>query len=135
MLNQSDRHRVLKFIRLLCTVGLLPLEVDVDCWDIQPGVKSQWKRLVCWTSFAIFFAHMMYKVLSLAYAFAFMRCTPLHQMVLDMILAGPAAVLSLWYYILYVKYPGTNATLMRMTLRGTGMGCEHTCATLPFDSL
>ena len=124
MLNTKERHGVLTFLRYFCKVGVLPLQVDVDGWDIHPGVKSSWKKLACRVSFAVYFVNILYKNFGLLYALVFAPDTALHQLVLHMILAGGAAMISFWYYILYVQYPGTYAIFARMTLTANIIGSK-----------
>ena len=100
-------------------MGALPLEVKLDTWEINPGVQQSWKKLACRVSAGIFFAHTLYKNLSLLCALVFAWHTPLHQMVIHIILAATSAMYSFWYYILYIRYPGTFATYATMTLRAT----------------
>ena len=116
MLNTAERQHILRILRCYCTFGFLPLEVDADAWEIRPGVKSAWKILACHVSFGMFVANMVYKNIGLLHAFMFLRNVPLYHLVIHMVLASASAVISFWYYILYIRCPGISATFMRLTL-------------------
>ena len=119
MLNQSELRNLLAFVRYLSNFCLLPLQVKGDCWEIREGAKSTWRKLACRTSFGIFSAHTLYKNLSLVFAFVSAADMPLHHMVIHLVLAGTSVMLTFWYYVLFIRYPGINATLSCMTLAGT----------------
>ena len=75
--------------------------------------------------FGVFGVHCLYKILGLLYAFAFAQdVVPLHQMIIHMILAGLAAMLLYYYYVLYIRYPGSFAAFARMTLSATTTGSK-----------
>ena len=124
MLNIKERHHVLVFFRYFTIAGAFPLHVDVDSWEIQPGPKSSWKTLASRITFGIFLAHTLYKNWSLASALVSGRDIPLYQMVIHLILAGAAAMLSYWYYVLHIQYSGTYAAFVRTTLTATVTGSK-----------
>ena len=126
MLEQAERHQVLKHLCYFRTVGFLPLEVDVNNWGIHPCVRSAWKRIIIRISFAIQCLHIVVQSLSLLCVVMFFRSTPLYQVILHMILASAYPVVGFWYYLLYIKYPETNAAVLRMTLTGSVDGCRLT---------
>ena len=119
MLNQRERHHVLKFLRRFCIVGVLPLKVDINSWEIHPYAQTSWKKSLCTVSFAIYCVHVVFQSLSLLHVVMFLRSTPLYQVILHMIMVSAYAGSSFWYYLLYIKYPGTNAAVVRMTLNGS----------------
>ena len=122
MLNQAERYQVLRFLMHFCTVGLLPLEVDVKSWKIRPCAQPRWKRLLFRLSFASYCLHGMYQVLSLLHVWMFSRDTPTYQIMIHMIIASVTVVYSFVYYLFYVKYPEINAALFRMALTGSIVG-------------
>ena len=114
-------------MRYFCKVGALPLQVKADSWEIQPGVKSPWKKLACGMAFVLFFGNTLYKNLSLLYGFLSTRDDiPLYQTVIHMILAGTANMMAFSSYVLYIQYPGTYATFAGMTLAGNVTGSKRT---------
>ena len=131
MLDQPERYRILKNLRHLCTVGFLPLEVDTNSWEIHP-YRSAWKRLLCYVSFIIYSLHGLCQLLSLLHVLMFSHGTPLYQIVIHMIVVSAYALSSFWYYLLYVKYPETNAGIVAMTLTGSVIGRK--CASLYLSS-
>ena len=131
MLDQPERFRILKNMRHLCIISFLPLEVDIKNWKIYP-CRSAWKKLVCHISFAVYCLHGLYQLLSLLHVLMFSRGTPLYQIVIHMIVVSAYALSSFWYYLLYVKYPETNAGIVAMTLTGSVIGRK--CASLYLSS-
>lgn len=125
MLNEKERHKVLTFLSYFYTVGMFPFEVDVASWELRPGVQSIWKKLASTVSFGTFLVHTLFKNLSLLYTLAFLPQTPLYQVIIHSWLALGSAMLSFWYYVLFIQYPGISATFMRMTLTATPAGGEY----------
>ena len=66
----------------------------------------------------LFVVHAVYKNVSLFTAFFYPCEVPLHQIIVHGDVAGAAAMLAFWYYVSYVKHPGVNAMLWRITLAG-----------------
>ena len=130
MLEQAERHRVLKHLSYFCSVGFLPLQVDVNSWEIHPGVRSNRKRNLCQISFAIYCSHGVFQALSLLRVVIFLRTTPLFQLILHMILVIAYAGTSFWYYLLYIKHPAIHAALVGMTLTGAVDGRTYTYCLL-----
>ena len=122
MLNEKERRKVLSCLSYFCYLGLLPLRVDVDSWQILPGLTSAWKKLASALYFATFVAHSGYQNLSLMYALMFRQDTPLHHMIIHMTLAVGSAMVAFWYYVIYILYPEISAALTRMTLTGRVVG-------------
>ena len=122
MLNQTERQGVLRLLRTFCTVAFLPLEVDVNSWELHPYIRPLWKKLLCRVSFALYLLHILGQILSLVNALMFMRGTPLYQIIIHGILASSFAVTSFHYYFLYIKYPGVNAAVVEMSLTGSVAG-------------
>ena len=115
ILNQEERRGVLRSLRHFCTLAFLPLEVCVDSWEVHQ--YGSWrKRLLGQISFAVYILHIAFQVFSLLCVFLFLRDTPGHQVIIHMILASMYAGATLWYHLLYVKYRGINAAVIRMTL-------------------
>ena len=81
-------------------------------------------KLACGISFGIYFLNSLYKNLGLLYALVFAGETPLYQLVAHMIIASGGVLISLWYYILFVQYPGVYATFARMTLTASITRCR-----------
>ena len=127
MLDQTDRYRILKYFRFLSTAALLPLEVDVSSWEIRPRLRASWKRLLWRVSFAIFCLHSLCQLFSLLHVLIFLRSTPLHQIIIHMTVAFWYAATAFFNYVLYVKYPGINAAIARMTLTGSVDGGKYRC--------
>ena len=121
MLNSKERQHVLACYRNFAKVGALPLQINVKRWDIDP-IKSTWKKLACRVNFGIFLAHALYKNLTLAHAFLFGQDVALYQLVVHMVLATSPAMLSFWYYVLFIQYPETYAAFAKMTLTATVTG-------------
>ena len=119
MLNQAERYRVLRFLRFFCIVGFLPVEVDLNSWEIHPCVRPWWKQLLCRISYVSYCLHGVYEVLSLLHVLMLSRGTPMYQIVIHMIIASVTAVFSFVYYLLYIKYTEVNAVVFRMTLTGS----------------
>ena len=117
MLTLKERQEVLKWFRCFCTIGLLPMQVDVEGWKVRADTTTLSWASKAW--YASFVAHSLYKILNFIYTLLFFHGIPLHQMIIHGVLASAAADFSLWYYILYVKYPNENAALIRMTLTRT----------------
>ena len=69
-------------------------------------------------------ANTVYKNLSLLYSVVSGQDTALYQMVIHMIMAAASATVSLWYYVLYIQYPGTYAAFAGMTLKATVTGSK-----------
>ena len=109
-----------------CKVGALPLQVKADSREIQPGVKSPWKKLVCGMAFVLFFGNTLYKNLSLLHTFVSRQNTPLYQMVIHLILAGTANMMAFSYYVLYIQYPRTYVVFAGITLTGNVTGSKGT---------
>ena len=130
MLDQIERYRVLKHRFYLCTVGFLPTEIDISSWEIHPSVRSAWKRILCRISYATYCLHGVFQALNILRVFMSFQSTPLYQVVLHTILVYTYAITSFWYYLLYVKNPGTNAAVVRMTLTGSVDGSTFIYATI-----
>ena len=127
MLNSTERQHVLAWYRFFSKVGALPVQVNVDCWKIRPGLTSAWKKLASRVSLGIFLTHALYKILTLAHAFMFGQDIPLYQLAIHIILAAISAMCSFWYYVLYIRYPDTFAAFARITLTAKVPGGElHT---------
>ena len=127
MLDQTERYRILKYFRFLSTAAFLPFEVDVSSWKIHPRLRASWKRLLWQMSFAIFCLHSLCQLLSLLHVLIFLRSTPLHQIIIHMTLACGYATTAFFNYLLYLKYPGINAAIARMTLTGSVDGGKYCC--------
>ena len=125
MLNQRERHHVLKFFRYFSKLGVFPLQVNVGCWEIHSGFKSTWKKLACRATLGMFLAQTLYKNLSLAHVVAFGRDIPLHQMIIHMIIAAASVLMAFWYYVLHVQYRGAYAAFARVTLTATVTGSKR----------
>lgn len=134
MLSQAERYRLLRFLRFFCTVGFLPIEVDVNSWEIHPCIQPPWKRLLCRISFASYCFHGVYQILSLLYVFMFLRGTPMYQVVIHMVIAAVTTVLSFAYCLLYIKYPAVNAVVFRMTTTGSIVGRKRIPLLIPNSS-
>ena len=126
------------FLGYFCKAGLLPLQVNVDSWEIRPEAKSLWKKWTCHVSFGVLLLNTLYKNGSLVYEFVFAQDTPLHQTVIHMVLAGASAMMSFSYYIQHVRFPGTFVKFAGMTLKANVTGSKHTlelCSSNRFDFL
>ena len=122
MLNSKEKQHVLAWFRFFSKAGVLPLQINVDGWEVHPEQKLTWKKLACQVYLYIFLAHTLYKNLTLAHVFMFGQGVPLYQMVVHMVLAAASAMLSFWYYVLYIQYPETFAAFTRTTLTATATG-------------
>lgn len=116
MLNSKERQHVLACFRYFCKIGQLPLEVNVDRWEIHAGRKSTWKQLACRVNIGIFLALTMHKNVTLAYAFLLAQDIPLYQIVIHMVLAASSGMICFWYYVIFIRYPETYAAFVRVTL-------------------
>ena len=103
MLSLKERQQVLKFYRLVSIVGLFPVSVDPEKWEIRSGYGSKWKFFACTVSISLFGAHAAYKCASLLYAFNLYPAVPLYKLVIHAILAIAALIFAFWYYIMHVK--------------------------------
>ena len=134
MLDQSERYRVLKSLRHFCTAGFLPLDVDLNSWEIQPCIQPRWKRLLCQISFAIYCSHTVCTSLRLLHVLIFLPDTPMYQIVIHMILASAYAATSFIYYLLFIKDPKINAAVFGMTLNGSTVGRKRNRLLVPKSS-
>ena len=132
MLDQAERFRLLRYLRLFCTIGFLPLEVDVNTCEIHPCFQPRWKRRLCQVSFTICCSHQVCTILRLLNVLMFARGTPMYQIVIHIILTSIYAVISLMYYLSYVKEPDINAAVFRMTLTGCIAGRKRSVNHLLF---
>ena len=122
MLTVRERQGVLTWFRRFCAVDVFPVQVDIQGWKVQPGSSTKARSWASKAWYALFVAHSLFKILNLLYTLLFLRGIPLHQLIIQGVLASAAAAIVLWYYILYVKYADENAALVRMTLTGTITG-------------
>ena len=118
MLTLKERHGVLKCLYYFSALSLLPIRVDLQAWKVHPGCGTKYRTWACGLSYALFGVQALYKNLSLACAFIFPCEVPLHQIMIHGDVAGASAMLAFWYYVSYIKFPGFNAMLWRLTLTG-----------------
>ena len=117
-----DRNRVLKDFQHMCSIYSFPLEVDPQAWSIRPTRDNKWKEWVCKVSYALYIAHVLYKIFRLINIFLFLRGTPLHQIIIHAVLAVSGIMFAFWHHWLYYKHVDVNAAYMTMTLTGNAAG-------------
>ena len=122
MLTLKERQDVLKWFHGICTIDLLPMQVDILGWKVHAGTATKLRSWASKAWYASFAAHSLYNVLNFLYTLFFLRGIPLHQMIIHGVVASAAPVYVLWYYILYIKYVDENALLIRMKLTGNITG-------------
>ena len=103
MLSLKERQQVLKFYRLVSIVGLFPVSVDPEKWEIRSGCGSKWKFLASIVSLTLFGVHAAYKCLSLLYAFHLYPTTPLYKLLIHAEFVMTSVIFAFWGYIMYVK--------------------------------
>ena len=118
MLNLNERHRVLEFLHFFSILRILPIKVDLHTWELRPGKNKGQNAWICRLSYALFFAHTLYKILSLVYALFFSHGIFLHHIMIHGAMAATAVMVSYNYYALYIKQADVNAGFVRMTLTG-----------------
>ena len=116
MLSLKERQEILKIYRLVSILGLFPVSVDPEKWEIRSGCGSKWKSLVCTLSVSLFGAHAAYKCASLLYAFNLYPPVPLYKLVIHADLAIATLIFAFWYYIMYVKDGSLHSQLAGLIL-------------------
>ena len=117
MLNLKKRHRVLVFLRYCSIFCQLSIRVDEQTWKIRAGTDSEWDGRVCTGSYALFVAHVLYKILRLLHTLCFSQGdNPLHQIMLHFDVVCGTVLVVYSYYSLYIKYADINPAIVEMTL-------------------
>ena len=121
MLTLEERRQVLVSYRYFRYMNQFPVDVDPQHWNIHAH-GSNGGRKVTWTSkvsFGLYVAHAAYKLISFFYISLFVPGIELHQMMIHGMYASAPVVYAFWYYLVFIKYPALNASVMKMTLAGT----------------
>ena len=117
MLTLKERQRVLTFLRYCSIICQLPIRVDDQSWKVRPGTDAKWRGWVCAGSYALFVAHVLYKISRLLHTLCFSTGdNPLHQIMLHFDVVSGTVMVVYWYYSLYIKYADINPAIVEMTL-------------------
>ena len=116
MLTLSQRQKVLAFWRYFNKFSLFPMSIEPDRWTLHPGAPTRWQACVCTASFALFFAHNLYIVLSFFHALYYSNGAPVHELIIHGLFACDAVMLSFWAYTLYIRGGHETAEFVRITL-------------------
>lgn len=108
MLNKKERRQVLLFLNYCTTFCLLPVQVDVQSWNVRPGTDTKWRARVCNGSYALFIAHASFKAISLLYVLYFCSHVPLHQLLIHGQVAWAGVMFGYWYFLLYIEQADVN---------------------------
>ena len=122
MLTLKERQEILNWYRRFSTFDLFPVQVEVEGWKVRPGSSTKARSWASKSWYALFVVDSFYKILNLLYTLLFLRGIPLHQLIIQGLLAIGGAGIVLWYYILYVRFADENAVLVQMTLTGAVAG-------------
>ena len=116
MLRKSERDLILQFNHYCSKFCFVPAEVDLENEELLDG-RRLWRRRLSLIQFGMFAVNSLYKNWKLFEACSFHRdSTPLHHLVLLLVMALASSMLSIWFYLQYIKYPEIHITLFNMAV-------------------
>ena len=115
MLAKGERRSVLRFIYYCCKLAPFQTHVNLSGWSLEESGKS--RRWMSFVSYNHYLLHLLFKLVSLLYVFAFEHETPVHHMILHLGLAFGYVLTLFWHFTAYVKNLDLHKDLVQMILK------------------
>ena len=109
MLTFKDYRFNFFLLRVISALKILPVDVDEKNGILK--VPSLWKRCISFGFFGLFIIHGCYVNLRLVEALLYSEETARHHLVFHVNMSLVSILISGWYVVCFVVYPGTFVAL------------------------
>ena len=127
MLTKADFHQNYRIIDLSCKMGVIPLKVNGQNWDLEV-LDSKWKRWMCKAHYGVYALHTAYIALRLPYLLLKGVHIPLVSLLIHFTVLVGMTSICFWHLTAFFRWPGITVTCFNRAFGS--QQCERTGKTL-----